>query len=172
MLKRSTNNQKSVKLVHKKVIAVVFLLFLLVNIAIVPDAKAVGDVVTTDWKKTMSDIGNWAKDKANWVWENMIKKAGSKALQVAINKALRTIAYDTATWIGSGGKGQKPLFIKEGWSEYMGNIAGNAAGNFIEQIGREWDFNLCEPSGAVKFTIGLGLVQYEKPKAQLVHLLK
>ena len=45
------------------------------------------------------------------LWEktkSLTQKAGSSAFYSALSKALKTIAYDTATWIGSGGEGQKP----------------------------------------------------------------
>ncbi|PLX21744.1 hypothetical protein C0584_01410 [Candidatus Parcubacteria bacterium] len=96
-----------------------------------------------------------------------LKTAGSKALSSSLRAALNTIAYDTATYLGSGNRGQKPLFITEGWGEYMNNIADNAAGSFIEDLGRNPDFfgqfNLCEPDLAVKFNIGLGLRQQYRP---------
>src|SRR6056297_3044506 len=56
--------------------------------------------------QTISDISNWAQDfslteflKKTW------KTAGSEAAGSALSSVLNQIAYDTATWIGSGGKG-------------------------------------------------------------------
>ena len=111
-----------------------------------------------------------AKFSAKWSWEKVLdqadkawKKAGSVAFWSAMKSALNTIAYDTATWIGSGGEGQKPMFITEGWDKYLGNVADNAAGTFIESIGETWNFNLCEPDFALKAKIGLGLVEQQRP---------
>jgi len=110
--------------------------------------------------------GVWSKEwwiqKAKDVWE----EAGSSALQSAVGSALNTIAYDTATWLGSGNKGQKPMFLKEGWGKYFTNVADNAAGTFIETLGKNsaLTFNLCEPDLNVKIKVGLGLIQYQKPK--------
>lgn len=103
-------------------------------------------------------------------WENFkaaLKESGSKALASALRNALKKIAYDTATWIGTGGRGQKPLFITEDWGAYLGNIADNAAGEFIEKLGRDpnfyGEFNLCQPNLDVQVKIGLGLVQQYRP---------
>jgi hypothetical protein len=104
-------------------------------------------------------------DTLSYVW----KEAGSNAASAALRYALNTIAYDTATWLGSGGKGQKPMFIKEGWGEYFRNVADNAAGVFIEDLGRTglWGekFNLCNPNLGVKMRILGGLVNQQRPKA-------
>ncbi|RLC36517.1 hypothetical protein DRH27_05100, partial [Candidatus Falkowbacteria bacterium] len=115
--------------------------------------------------QTGKDAAEFSWKKA---WENFLKlleKQGSAALQGAIRNSLNKIAYDTATWLGSGGKGQKPLFITEGWGEYLGNIADQAAGEYIERLGREGGFNLCEPNLNLKVKSGLGLIQYQQTKA-------
>jgi hypothetical protein len=120
-----------------------------------------------------SDTGQKTLDKA--IEENRIlreikafadSELASKLYHNTLSRALSTIAYDTATWLGSGGEGQKPLFIKEGWSEYLINVADNAAGSFIETLGKESgypEFNLCEPSANAKIKINFGLyAQYSK----------
>ncbi len=114
-----------------------------------------------------NDLANWAKNfSITKFYEETLKKYGSGALNAAVKAALRTIAYDTATYIGSGGKGQKPMFITEGWGEYLKNVADNAGGTFIETLGRKGylKFNLCEPDPMVKAKIGLGLIQYQRPQ--------
>src|SRR4030042_7007675 len=54
------------------------------------------------WKQTVNDWAYylWNKDWNKLLEEN--KEMGSKALNSAIQNALKTIAYDTATYIGSG----------------------------------------------------------------------
>lgn len=104
------------------------------------------------------------------LWENLmraLKKAGSAALQGAIRTTLKQIAFDTATFLASGGDGQDTVFFKEGMGSFLGNVADTAAGNFIENFGRNWGengINLCEPDFDIKLTIGLGLTQYARPK--------
>ena len=109
---------------------------------------------------------NWekAEERAEDTWQT----AASKAFHSALSGALNTIAYDTATYIGKGGKGKEPLFIKENWGEYMANVADNSAGRFLEELGQResfmGEFNLCKPDTQVKVKIGLGLKDYARPE--------
>src|SRR3989339_484795 len=131
-------------------------------------------IQTTDWESINTEIEgnvqnekNWLKDSLMWLQNFSWKKAGSVDFWSAVKSALNQIAYDTATWIGSGGKGQKPMFITEGWGEYLKNIGDNAAGTFLESLGNEngWKkFNLCNPSSDIRIKIGLGLVDDYRPK--------
>ncbi|MDD5071417.1 MAG: hypothetical protein PHQ42_01645 [Patescibacteria group bacterium] len=110
------------------------------------------------------------REKSFWrdvVWNNLLilwQKGGSAAFQAAIRNALNTIAYDTATYLGSGGRGRKPLFVTESWGSYLENVADQAGGEFIEQLGRKWNFDLCEPDFDIKMRIGLGLYQQQRPR--------
>ncbi|MFH1190970.1 MAG: hypothetical protein V1670_02085, partial [Candidatus Omnitrophota bacterium] len=99
-------------------------------------------------------------------WLETLPMLGSQALNKAIQNALNSIAYDSATWIASGNKGQKPMFITEGWGTYLSNIGDNAAGTFIETLGKSGytKFNLCQPDPRVQLRINLGLVQYSRPQ--------
>ncbi len=91
--------------------------------------------------------------------------SGSRLFQATLGRALNTIAYDTATWLGSGGEGQKPLFITEGWGEYLSNVADNAAGGFIDEVNKNWEnFDICEPDLATKIVISRGLISQAKPE--------
>ncbi len=64
----------------------------------------------------------------------LIQKAGSLAFQRVLSSALNKIAYDAADYVGSGGKGQKPLFITKGLGAYLEQIGDEAAGQFIESF--------------------------------------
>jgi hypothetical protein len=111
----------------------------------------------------IDQIKYWTSDEEfQKLYNKILPEAGSKALQAAIKKALNKIAYDTATYIGSGGKGQKPMFITEGWGKYMSNIADEAAGDFIESLGKQWNMNFCS-AGGVKIKIMLGLQAQQRP---------
>ena len=122
-------------------------------------------------KEVEAEAARQAADDADKnLWEKFLlslKKSGSKALSSSLRNALNKIAMDTATYIGSGGRGQKPLFITEGWGEYLGNIGDEAAGEFIEKLGRDksfyGEFNLCQPDIGVQVKIGLGLVEQSRP---------
>lgn len=67
---------------------------------------------------------------------DLLKSVVSTAFKSALGYFLNTIAYDTATWLASGGEGQQPMFVTEGWGEYLKNAGDSAAGVFIEQVGQ------------------------------------
>ena len=119
-------------------------------------------------KSIASQNQGFFKQLTQWANQWTKEATWSRAFQSALSSSLNTIAYDTATWLGSGGKGQKPLFITEGWGEYLGNIGDNAAGLMLEEFGKvngELKFNVCSPDLSVKLKIGMGLVDtYRKKK--------
>ncbi len=108
-------------------------------------------IVSTVWDKISATL------KKAW------DKAGSVALNTAIRTALNQVAMESATYIGSGGTGQKPLFITEDWGAYAKKVGDAAAGDFIDGLNKWSNINLCEPGLDVKARIGLGLVQYAEP---------
>ncbi len=123
------------------------------------------EVATQDSGNIMTNLKSWFWEKAQKIEDYAWQEAASKAYHSALSSALNNIAYDTATWIGSGGEGQEPMFIREGWGAYLQNVAGGSAGAFIEKLGQggAGEFNLCEPSGGITAKIGLGLVDHEAP---------
>lgn len=91
----------------------------------------VGDIV--------SDPGHTLLTWLDSVWDKIkdqIDKALHHVWAVAFKTALihfyRTLATDVATWMASGGKGQQPMFITQGWGAYLTDVADSAAGEFIE----------------------------------------
>ena len=75
------------------------------------------------------------------IWEFLKKayeKGGAAAFQTTVRTALNKIAYDTANWIGSGAQGQKPLFVTQGWGDYLAQVGDEAAGQFLEQAVSNW----------------------------------
>ncbi len=87
-----------------------------------------------------------------------LKKVGSNMVQTAITNSLKRVAYDTATWIGSGAAGQKAQFATEGTGAYLLSVADSAAGDYIDEFAKNLNVNFCEPDLNVKVKIGLGLV--------------
>ncbi len=79
----------------------------------------------------VEDIPALIWNKVSEFTSTLWRKAGSVAFQRTLTTALNKIAYDTATWVGSGHQGQKPLFITNPWT-YLGNIGDEAAGQFLE----------------------------------------
>lgn len=151
---------------------VVFLLFGLDNFIFVRTAYGLAPVETNSTAANKGIFGKWMDDVASWAkdfslteyYEETLKNSVSQAFWSATSKALNTIAYDTATWIGSGGKGQKPLFITEDWGTYLVNIGDNAAGFYIESLSKSWNANLCNPSLDIKIKILGGLSGPYRPR--------
>lgn len=85
--------------------------------------KDVGREIKTFWKDKLSDI---------------LKRAGSKAFQVTLRRALNKVAYDYATALGSGDWGQQPLFQARNWGDYFADIGNEAAGAFIEEFANDF----------------------------------
>ena len=117
----------------------------------------------------LKEKGNLLKNIAH-AWEkfwtqNLLdtKKLASKVFGAAIRTTLKAVAYDTATYLASGGEGQKPLFYREGFGTFINNVSDQAAGYFIENLSKQIGVNLCEPDLGVKAKIALGLIQYRRP---------
>ncbi|MDO8668719.1 MAG: hypothetical protein Q7K65_00305 [Candidatus Buchananbacteria bacterium] len=103
-------------------------------------------------------------------WRDVLAGAW-KSMLSAFSKQL---AYDTASWIASGGKGQKPLFITEGIGAYLKNTADNAAGTFIDEIDKEFGVNLCRPNFNVELMIKTSLRgdRIKKPTCNFTGMVK
>lgn len=108
--------------------------------------------------------------------ENRLLDALRLAYRKALNYFLKTFAIDIATYLASGGEGQKPLFYTEGWGAYLSRTANNAAGHFINTFARGLGSeNICNLSFKTKFAITLGLkqaVRPEKPQCTFTEMLK
>jgi len=82
----------------------------------------------------VSDPIKLAWDKITNFFKTVLLKGGATAFQQVLRTALNKIAYDTANYLGSGGKGQKPLFITQNWGDYLAQVGDEAAGQFIESF--------------------------------------
>jgi hypothetical protein len=111
---------------------VVFCLFFILIIQSQPASAQLGGAVISTEVASIPTTQQTVKD--TW-WQTMLKAlqhAGSLAYQKALSTALNKIAYDTATYIGSGHSGQKPLFVTQDWGTYLQDAGDAAAGQFIE----------------------------------------
>ncbi|MFA5021371.1 MAG: hypothetical protein WC517_04955, partial [Patescibacteria group bacterium] len=112
-------------------------------------------------KETLKQL-NALQDKRRReeLWAIMKEKAREVlaiAFKTSLNVFSRTVAHDTAVWVASGGRGQKPLFITEGWGAYLENAADSALGDFIDGVGTSFGMDLCQPNFQVKLAIKAGL---------------
>ena len=86
------------------------------------------------------DSMNAALKAGDSVWQKITnsfkylwQKGGSMAFQQTLRTVLNKVAVDTANYVGSGGEGQKPLFISDPWS-YVANVGDEAAGAYLENF--------------------------------------
>ncbi|MFH1583009.1 MAG: hypothetical protein ABIB72_01675, partial [Candidatus Falkowbacteria bacterium] len=110
-----------------------------------------------------SRVKDWAIQEA---WEQL-KKSGDIAWRQALKYFLNTLAYDTATYLATGDKGQMPMFETKGWGGYLQDVADNTAGAFIEGLGKNMStlkFNLCTTNLDVMLKINLGLQNTYRPR--------
>ena len=133
------------KLGKKKILTGFLLIALAVSLAgsvfLIPkNAQAFPAEVTTDPVQTVDTVkaglhNAWEKTSAiRW---KAIKGAASKAFKAALSNFLNKIAYDTATWLGQGAKGQKPGFMTGDWDSYISEAGGAAVGGFVEELGAQ-----------------------------------
>jgi len=87
-----------------------------------------------------------------------IKIAVVSAAVKAVSYFMRKIAYDTATWLASGGKGQNPFAHTKSFGSYIENVANEAAGTAITALGQPFGLNLCKiPDIRMNLAMRLGL---------------
>ncbi|NUM25557.1 MAG: hypothetical protein HUU49_02925 [Candidatus Buchananbacteria bacterium] len=107
-------------------------------------------------------IQEWLKQKG----DNVLKHTIFAAAIEALNNLLNQIAYDTATWLASGGEGQQPLFYTEGWGAYLQDAVDGAAGEFLNDLAGNWveNINLCEPNFSIKLGLAGGISNLSRPR--------
>ncbi len=108
------------------------LCFVIVLLAPFRPAQAQLGGVVTDIGNTIVNTASYIWDKASDVASYLWQKGGSIAFQRTLASALNKIAYDAANYIGSGGKGQNPLFVTQNLGDYLAQIGDEAAGQYIE----------------------------------------
>lgn len=122
-------------------IAVMLGLFVFLNIVGVLSSPApaqagfpvsvIGDITLTTFKLKDEIIDN-------------IKSALLNAASVAVSYVLKKVAYDSAVWLASGGKGQGALAFTNNFGDYLKNVASDAVGQGVELLGTKAGFSLCK----------------------------
>lgn len=97
-------------------------------------------------------------------------ESGTIAYKNSLRYFLNKVAYDTATYLATGDKGKKPLFITEGWTKYFQKVGDEAVGDFFYRLGKEvWKKNLCEPwNPLTKIDITVAAKKASEPKVSSV----
>jgi hypothetical protein len=124
--------KKSIKKTSKKTAVFLLVFVMLFSFLFTPLQTAKAQLITSDVTLLAQQTAKDAYDKAKSALGKLLLKAGAASFQTVVRTALNKIAYDTATYLGSGGSGQKPLFITKSWGAYLANVGDAAIGQFIE----------------------------------------
>ncbi len=125
---KSSFPQKKKHLYSSKKIVIFLLFFILLSSAVLAPIRPVKA------QMAVTDIPKLIWDKVTETAKKLWQKGGSLAFQQTLRTALNKMAYDTANWVGSGKEGQKPLFVTQGWGDYMTQVGDEAAGTFLENF--------------------------------------
>lgn len=91
------------------------------------------------------------------IWEGLKSGLLSAASRI-IAYGVRRIAYDSAVWLASGGKGQTPFAHTKNFGDYLRNVGDDALGQGIEALGRPFGLNLCKiPDIKVDLALKIGI---------------
>ena len=141
-------------LFQKFILLSVLILFLGVFIfSNVPRAQAVTDFPAFA-QRTVESVQKFAE----WFKESAIGTAFKQGAKVFLSQ----VAYDTATYIATGGRGQEPLFEGKNFQDATSAAGDAALGTFMDELTQDWtDFDVCNPAGlqgpTVKFNIHYSL---------------
>ncbi len=119
---------------------------------------------------TTEDIPRKAEQVKETGFDALLKAARVSFLN-SFRAILNQVAYETATFIGSGGEGQVPVYYTEEFGAWIGKQGRNAAGGFIEEFARSYqndpdtdpflkEYDICAPDLSVGLKIGLGLTDF------------
>lgn len=116
----------------------------------VQPAKAIPVNIITDIPGTTGRIIDKTLDFLAEAGVNMVMQAASYIMQ--------RVAYDSAVWLASGGKGQTPFAHYKNFGEYMEDVGEHAAGVAIDELGKPLGLNLCKvPDPKIDLAIRIGL---------------
>lgn len=87
------------------------------------------------------------------ILQDLAKHASAIAYKQALSSFLNRVAYDTAVWIASGNRGQKPLTISN-WGDYLQQTGDGAIGDYLNSVSKDvFGVNLCTFSPDVQIQL-------------------
>ncbi len=99
--------------------------------------------------------------QAKSIWDtikNGWKIAVMNAAQQAVGYFMRKVAYDSAVWLASGGKGQNPFAHTKSVGGYLKDVGNDAAGAAIDSLGKTFGLDLCKvPDIKLDLALRIGL---------------
>lgn len=110
-------------------------------------------------------------DKITW---RAIEDAAGAAFKNAIRTFLTNLAYDTAVWIGSGDKNQKPLLFTQSYDDYLREAGDAAVGEVLNTFASETglaDNGLCQLPGLQLGAISSLFAKPTKPNCNFTDII-
>lgn len=129
----SSSLKRERKFSANRILTLILLGFFIFSFLLTPVHVSQAQLVTADTQTTTQTV-------LSKVWDTLKKllvKAGSFAFQRTLSSALNKIAYDSASYIGSGGQGQHNLYTLKGWGEELAGVGDEAAGQFVETFANQ-----------------------------------
>ncbi len=148
----------------KRILYLILILFLSgVAFSSLPVKNAQAQFATA--ATTVADIPRTLGQIADKVWL-FVQRAAKIVYKNSLEYFLQRVAYDTATYLATGDKGQKPLFWDQGVGAYLEQIGNEAVGSALDGIARDtFGVSLCEPYNAnIKLQLILRTKQAFEPQ--------
>lgn len=103
------------------------------------------------------DIPRDGENIKRGLWDSLKLSAISGAMN-AVTFFVQKLAYDTAVFVASGGKGQNSLIFQQGFGDYLLETLGDTVGELVHQLGEPFGLNLCGfPDINLQLFIQLGI---------------
>lgn len=137
-------------------------------------ALAPGSQLLEDVFHNLADQAQKVKDDAAAQLKEVLLDLVATVFKNTLSQFLNKLAFETATWIASGDKGQKPLLFTSDWGSYLQGAGQDAVGNFVDALGGATGLNLCAPPSII-LNLGLGIKSTyvpHKPKCNFNNLVQ
>lgn len=143
---------------QRKILSLILVAFVVVNVfglIIVLPTPAYAQWVVTD---PVTGANTTIRNITDFIRVFLIGVLGT-ALLNGLWYFSQRLAYDTAVWVASGGKGQGALVFQDGFGDYLGNVALDAVGEVIGSLDTgNLGLDLCRPpdlSSLLRIQLGI-----------------
>ncbi len=123
------------------------------------------DTVAAVEKQTAAKKAAEAKKKAEGQFKDKLLHATRVGFKNMLKTFLSQIAYETATFMASGGRGQSSLFNTKTVGKYFTDLGLNTALDFAQTISKDMmGFDICNPDPRLSINIAVGLGREIRPR--------
>jgi hypothetical protein len=138
---------------------IIFLLIISISIGLFFPQNAQAQFVVTDPPNLLQNSAKWIWERVEKISEKVWKAGGAIAYRNGINFFLGQVAQQSAEYIATGGKGQKPMFLRD--PNYWNKLGDQVLGEWIDQTAKSvtgfTGRSLCDPiDPTIKFNMLVG----------------